>query len=134
MEPAIIPYVESHAGAKRVLELTCLRGLIAGASVEVSIDGRAYPLAWGTSWFEIPADRPVSVTVVRRFKGGVDQAHVVLTPELAPVLDCRGPAHLSKPGDIGQPRVPGRSKTRAHECPVDPNYVCTSAWSAGRTR
>lgn len=58
MEPAIIPYVDQHTGPKRVLDLNLRRGMVSGSGVEVSIDGRAYPVDWGRSLFEIPADRP----------------------------------------------------------------------------
>lgn len=115
MRPPVIPYVDQHVGPKRVLDLECRRGLISGAGVEVSIDGRSYPVAWGTTRFEIPADRPVSVGVVQTVRGGVGQAHVVLTPETPPVLEYRGPAHLSQRGDLG---TPGATRSRGLACQV----------------
>lgn len=115
MQPPIVPYVDQHAGPRRVLDLTCRRGLISGAGVEVSIDGRAYPVAWGTTRFEIPADRPVSVGVMQTLKGGVGHAHVVLTPETPPVLEYRGPAQLSRRGDLGPP---GTTRSNGIGCQV----------------
>lgn len=115
MKPPIIPYVDQHDGPKRALDLTCRRGLVSGAGVEVSIDGRAYPVAWGTSLFEVPADRPVSVGVMQTLKGGVGHAHVVLTPEEPPVLEYRGPAQLSRRGELG---LPGTTRSNGLGCQV----------------
>ena len=115
MHSPVIPYVDQHAGPKRVLDLVCRRGMISGAGVEVSIDGRAYPVAWGVTRFEIPADRAVSVGVMQTLKGGVGHAHVVLDPGMPPALEYRGPAHLSKRGDLGPP---GTTRSNGVGCQV----------------
>ena len=115
MQPPIIPYVDQHVGPKRVLDLVCRRGIISGGGLEVSIDGRAYPVAWGLSRFEVPADRPVSVGVMQTLNGGVGHAHVVLTPDVPPVLEYRGPAHLTKRGDLGPP---GTTRSHGKGCQV----------------
>ncbi|WP_121251413.1 hypothetical protein [Nocardioides ferulae] len=114
-QPPAVPYVDQHAGPKRVLELVCRRGLMSGAGVEVSIDGRAYPMPWGTTRFEVPADRPVSVGVRQTIRGGAGQAHKVLAPQEPPVLEYRGPAHLSQPGDLG---APGTTRSRGLGCQI----------------
>ncbi len=59
-----IPYVDHHTGAKRVL-LMHLRppGATSKIPPVVSIDGRQYVVFWGTVAFEVPADRPVHVSV-----------------------------------------------------------------------
>ena len=103
MEPTIIPDADQHTGPKRVLSLDLRRGFDSGSGVEVSIDGRAYPVDWGRSLFEIPADRPVSIGVAQTVSGGSGRAQLVLTPQMPPTLEYRGPANLSQRGDLGQP-------------------------------
>lgn len=62
--PPIIPYVDQHTGAKRALWLH-LQPPPMGRRIApvVSIDGRPYIVFWGTIGFEVPADRPVHVSV-----------------------------------------------------------------------
>jgi len=62
----VIPYVDHHAGPRRLLQFNLTSGnstLKAKIPPIVSIDGRQYFVYWGTMTFEIPADRPVHVSV-----------------------------------------------------------------------
>jgi hypothetical protein len=64
--PMAIPYVDHHTGARRWLQFNLTSGnatLKAKIPPIVSIDGRQYLVYWGTMTFEIPADRPVHVSV-----------------------------------------------------------------------
>ncbi len=64
--PSTIPYVEAHAGPRRLLVLTLARSssmLTGKVPPVVGIDGRQYVVVWGTVSFEIPADRAVHVSV-----------------------------------------------------------------------
>ena len=64
--PGVIPYVEFHQGARRVLTLNLTTGNSMAASKHrpiVSIDGRQYLVVWGAVPFEVPADRNVHVSV-----------------------------------------------------------------------
>ena len=61
-----IPYVDHHTGPRRLLQFNLTSGnstLKAKIPPIVSIDGRHYIVYWGTMTFEIPADRPVHVSV-----------------------------------------------------------------------
>ena len=64
--PMAIPYVDHHTGSRRLLQFNLTSG---NATLKekippiVSIDGRHYVVYWGTMTFEIPADRPVHVSV-----------------------------------------------------------------------
>ncbi|MEW2353533.1 hypothetical protein [Spirillospora sp. NPDC029432] len=99
-----IPYAGHHAGPRRILVLDLRRGLIAGNSATVSIDGSEYPRHWGRTAFEIPADRPVAVAVFQRFRGTqAGLATTVLPPGAPPALEYRGPAHLAMAGEVGPP-------------------------------
>lgn len=115
MEPAIIPYVDQHTGPKRVLDLNLMKGMVSGPRLEVSIDGRSYPVGWGRCLFEIPADRPVSIGVAQTINGGSGHAQVVLTPQLPAQLEYRGPANLARPGALG---APGTTKRNGLGCQV----------------
>lgn len=64
--PGVIPYVEHHAGERRVLtlHLSSGRGLATSTTPPiVSVDGRQYLVYWGSVHFEIPADRAVHLSV-----------------------------------------------------------------------
>jgi len=99
-----IPYAGHHAGPRRVLVLNLRRGLIAGSSVTINIDGNEYPQRWGRTAFEIPEDRPVAVAVFQQFRGGqAGLATTVLVPGVPPELEYRGPAHLAMAGELGLP-------------------------------
>jgi hypothetical protein len=99
-----IPYAGHHAGPRRVLVLNLHRGLIAGSSVTVNIDGNEYPQRWGRTAFEIPEDRPVAVAVFQKSRGGqAGLATTVLVPGAPPELEYRGPAHLAMAGELGLP-------------------------------
>jgi hypothetical protein len=60
-----IPYVDAHAGEKRLLTLNLTTGnpMIGKIPPIVSIDGRQYVVYWGLVSFEIPADRACHVSV-----------------------------------------------------------------------
>jgi hypothetical protein len=65
-QPGLIPYVEYHQGARRVLTLQLTTGNATVSSKYrpiVSIDGRQYVVVWGPVSFEVPADRNVHVSV-----------------------------------------------------------------------
>lgn len=81
--PSVIPYVEHHAGARRILTLHLTTGnAIVRAKIPpiVGIDGRSYVVYWGPVTFEIPADRAVHVSVHCEGDAIVQAASVLLPP------------------------------------------------------
>lgn len=97
-----IPYAGNHQGPRRVLRLNTRRGAVAKAGVTVGIDGAHYHQPWGWAAFEIPADRPVHVSVAQG-GGPVGVAATMLTPDQPAELEYRGPAALYLAGAIGAP-------------------------------
>ncbi|MFC4054815.1 hypothetical protein ACFOY4_34445 [Actinomadura syzygii] len=99
-----IPYAGYHDGPRRILVLNLRRGLVAGSSVTVNIDGNDYPQRWGRKAFEIPGDRPVSVAVFQSLRSRqAGLATMVLAPGASAELEYRGPAHLAMAGELGLP-------------------------------
>lgn len=65
-QPGVIPYVDYHQGARRLLTLDLTSGNAVAVSRHrpiVSVDGRQYLVVWGPVTFEIPADRNVHISV-----------------------------------------------------------------------
>ncbi|KAB2389993.1 hypothetical protein [Actinomadura montaniterrae] len=102
MSETPIPYVGDHNGPTRVLRLHTRRGVVAKAGLTVGVDGAHYHQGWGSAAFEIPADRPVHVSVSQG-GGQAGVAATVLTPEQPAELEYRGPAALYLAGTIGAP-------------------------------
>lgn len=81
--PGVIPYVEYHRGARRLLTLHLTTGnplVRAKIPPIASIDGRQYVVYWGPVTFEIPADRAVHVSVHVEGDAIVQAASVLLPP------------------------------------------------------
>ena len=81
--PSVIPYVEWHPGAKRLLSLHLTTGnALVRAKIPpiVGIDGRSYVVYWGPVTFEIPADRNVHVSVHVEGDAIVQAASALLPP------------------------------------------------------
>ena len=81
--PSVIPYVEWHSGAKRLLSLLLTTGnALVRAKIPpiVGIDGRSYVVYWGPVTFEIPADRNVHVSVHVEGDAIVQAASALLPP------------------------------------------------------
>lgn len=102
MHETPIPYPGGYDGPTRVLRLNTRRGVIAKAGVTIGIDGAHYHQPWGTAAFEIPANRPVHVSVSQG-DGQIGVAATQLTPEQPSELEYRGPAALYMAGAIGAP-------------------------------
>ena len=105
MEPsALIPWAGERAAPLRVLSVD-LRPttLTRGISPAVLLDGRQYVVGWGSVALEVPADRPVHVTVLALHRRPLAAASLVLMPDQEPVLEYSAPSHLSRPGDLGRP-------------------------------
>ncbi|MDA3646306.1 hypothetical protein LZ318_28850 [Saccharopolyspora indica] len=90
--PGVIPYVDDHDGARRllVLEIPLVGNSAKRAAPIASIDGRQYVVTWGSVSFEVPADRNVHVSVHLLSSGGQDYmqtqfASVILPPDAGPV-------------------------------------------------
>lgn len=82
-----VPYVEYHLGERRVLLLRLLSsGMLGSFPPVVSIDGRQYISVWGDVPFEIPADRPVHVSVHVEYERMASAASVLLPPQAPPFL------------------------------------------------
>lgn len=88
--PPPIPYVEAHDGEKRHLFIRFEAPLsgMAGAYV-VGIDGRAFVVTWAAVVFEIPADRPVHVSVHVTGEETPYAASLLLFPASRPQLTYR---------------------------------------------
>ena len=82
-----VPYVESHTGTRRTL-LMHLRPPAATKKYPpvVGIDGRQYVVFWGTVAFEVPADRPVHVSVHIIANSMTQSASALLLPQHKPEL------------------------------------------------
>lgn len=99
-----IPYPGAHGGPRRVLVLHLRRGgILATPAAMVHIDGSMYPVRWGTAHFEIPADRPVYLSVYQPRRTIVGLAATVLPPQAPAELEYTSPAHLAMAGEIGPP-------------------------------
>ncbi|WP_456696978.1 hypothetical protein [Aeromicrobium sp. P5_D10] len=97
-----ISYAGPPTTSRRVLELDLRRSLIAkGYQPTVAIDGQRYVCDWGRWRFEIPADRPVHVSVHIEHRRPVGAASLILDPSQPPQLEYSAPAHLSQPGSLG---------------------------------
>jgi hypothetical protein len=93
-----ISYVGFHVGPRRMLRLNLRRTWLDGRGVHVNIDGSTHVLPWGPAIFEVPADRPVMISV---YTGGdhgstAGLATAMHMPEHPPVLEYRN-------GQIGPP-------------------------------
>ena len=84
--PPAIPYVEHHSGPRRVLLITLDPPATQKIPPVVSIDGRQYIVYWGRIAFEIPADRPVHISVHVEGSYMTQAASVLLLPEQLPEL------------------------------------------------
>ncbi|HEY1135673.1 MAG TPA: hypothetical protein VGE77_13945 [Nocardioides sp.] len=101
---AAVPYARPTGGPVRVLHLETRRGMVAAASTIVTVDGSPYPLPWGRSAFELPADRPVALQVSQSLRHGtIGVASLVLPPGPDLALEYRGPSHFAMPGELGFP-------------------------------
>lgn len=78
-----IPYVEHHTGEKRVivLHLQLPNRMTRKIPPVVGIDGRTYVVVWGVVAFEVPADRPVHVSVYLHGEYMVQAASTLLFPQ-----------------------------------------------------
>lgn len=102
---APIPYQAQHDGPRRVLHLELRRALKNIGAVHVNIDGLAHVQGFGSAFFEIPADRPVTIRVhqfdiLQRVFGN---AEMVLEPGAPAALEYQAPAHPKETGEIGSP-------------------------------
>ena len=98
----VIPYGGQPAASKRVLDFCLKPSLISkGSSPVVGIDGLSYSSSWGRHLFEIPADRPVHLSVHIQRQAQVGTASLVLSPQELAMLDYSAPANLSYPGSMG---------------------------------
>ena len=105
MDPtALIPWAGDRTAALRVLTID-LRptALTRGISPAVLLDGRQYVVTWGRVDLEVPADRPVHVTVLALHRRPLAAASLVLVPDQQSVLEYSAPSHLARPGDLGGP-------------------------------
>lgn len=106
-----ISYQGAHEGPRRTLALIMRRGMVSGTAAHVSIDGSMHVVPWGTAYFEVPADRPVNVSVHHIMMSTAGLAVITLMPHAPPELEYRAPAHPSYAGEIGPPGTV-RSKGR----------------------
>lgn len=110
-----IPYLAQHDGPRRVLHLQLQRALRNTGAVHVNIDGVGHIQRFGPAFFEIPADRPVTVRVhqfdvLQRVFGN---AVTVLESGAPAELEYQAPAHNKVMGEIGPPgttSVRGRAR------------------------
>jgi len=112
---APIAYQSVHDGPRRVLHLQLKRALKNIGAVHVNIDGSAYVLSWGPAFFEIPADRPVTIRVHQFdvLQRTMCQAEMTLEPGAPAELEYQAPAHPKEMGEIGPPgttSVRGRAR------------------------
>ena len=113
-EPIPIPYVGNHDGPRRTLTLM-LRGPWRDRTpAHVTVDGSTYVLPLGgPAWFEVPADRPVHVSVHQQHQHTTGHASTVLMHWAPPELEYRGPHLQGFAGEIGPP---GTTSSRGKGC------------------
>jgi len=112
---APLPYLAQHDGPRRVLHLQLKSTMRNRGAVHVNIDGVAHVQHFGSAFFEIPADRPVTVRahqfdVLQRVFGN---AVTVLEPGAPAELEWQASAHNKVAGEIGPPgttSVRGRAR------------------------
>lgn len=81
--PNVIPYVDHHMGARRLLTIdhTSGNGMLTSKYRPItSIDGRQYVVLWGPVTFEIPADRNVHLSVHLEGEYVAQAASMILPP------------------------------------------------------
>jgi hypothetical protein len=86
--PGVIPYVEHHEGARRLLTLELTSGNAVAVSRHrpiVGIDGRQFLVVWGPVTFEVPADRNVHVSVHVEADYVTQTASMILPPGTSPL-------------------------------------------------
>ncbi len=90
--PGVIPYVDHHEGARRLLtvEIPHYGHTVQWYAPVASVDGRQYVVSWGAVTFEIPADRNVHVSVHLQTNRGDNGmvtpfASTILPPHPAPL-------------------------------------------------
>jgi len=99
---APIPWAGDRTVPLRVLTLHLRPTLLTRfVSPAVLVDGRQYLVAWGWVTLEVPADRPVHITVVVLHRRPLGAASLVLEPEQRAVLEYSAPARLIRTGDLG---------------------------------
>ncbi|WP_460433696.1 hypothetical protein [Angustibacter speluncae] len=79
--PLAIPYVDHHQGPRRVLVLHLQRSSTVASVPLVGVDGRTYVVVWGTVAFEVPADRPVHLSVHLQLDRLAYAASTLLLPQ-----------------------------------------------------
>jgi len=115
-------------GPRRVLHLQLQRALRNTGAVHVNIDGLAHVQRFGPAFFEIPADRPVTVRVhqfdvLQRVFGN---AVTVLEPGAPAELEYQAPAHNKVMGEIGPPGTTSVAAERASTCSSAASSWCPS--------
>lgn len=86
----VIPYVDHHAGERRLLTLHLTSGNWTGKNPPiVSVDGRQYIVYWGSVTFEVPGDRSVHVSVHIEAERIGQAASVLLPPGNSVALTYR---------------------------------------------
>ena len=81
-----IPYVDQHEGPRRVVLLHLVRSSNVASVPIVGVDGRSYVVVWGTIAFELPADRPVHLSVHLQLDRLAYAASTLLMPQHKPEL------------------------------------------------
>lgn len=103
-EPIPIPYVGSHTGPRRTLTLVLRGPWRSRQPVHVTVDGATYVLPLGGPvWFEVPADRPVHISVHQQLNQTTGHASAVLMQWASPELEYRAPHLAGFAGEIGPP-------------------------------
>ena len=98
----VIPYGGQSTAHLRMLELELHKTMVVRRLLPtVGIDGLSYVSAWGKCMFEIPADRPVHISVHVEHRGQVGATSLVLNPDQPATLDYSAPANMSYQGSLG---------------------------------
>ena len=100
----VVPFAGDPQTPRRVLEIDLHpTPAMRWRHPNVVVDGRAYLLAWGRQWIEIPADRPVHLAVWVDLRRQAGAASTVLGVDSEPRLEYAAPAHPGAPGQLGAP-------------------------------
>jgi hypothetical protein len=108
---APIPYTGYHIGPRRTLAMEFRKAWFSPPGVHVNIDGSVYVLPWRSASFEVPADRPVSITTYQSTGSVFGLATTVLPPGPSAGLEYNAQGILGAPGTT---RARGRRLVARH--------------------
>ncbi|WP_232668061.1 hypothetical protein [Pseudonocardia sp. TRM90224] len=105
---ALIPYGGYHVGPRRTVTVNLCRPRFSPEGLHINVDGSTHVLPWGVVNLDVPADRPVTITVFQLAQHITGLATIVVPPGPSAELEYRstgffGGSHYNARGQIGPP-------------------------------